>query len=74
MDAAITGIVTALVQLGLPGIVIIGFGWWIYRQQLRIDGLTDKLMTITEQTTKSSGEMSAAMNRLTDSLLRGKPE
>jgi hypothetical protein len=74
MDAAFSQIVATLLQLGFPGVVIVGLAWWIYKQQERINGLTDKLMTVTEQATKASGEMAAAMNRLTDTLIRGKPE
>lgn len=77
MDAtttAITAIVTPLVQMGLPGIAILGLGWWIYRQQRRIDDLTDKLMTITGEVTKALSDSASSSNRLADGLLRGKPE
>ena len=74
MDAAFQAIVTTLLQLGFPGVVIAGLAYWIWKQQDRVNNLTDKLMTVTQETTKASGDMAAAMNRLTDSLLRGKPE
>lgn len=74
MDAALSQIIATVLQLGFPGVVILWLVWWNNKLQLRIDGLTDKLMTTTEQATKASGEMAAAMNRLTDTLIRGKPE
>lgn len=76
MDAAtaLTAILTPLVQMGLPGIAIIGLGFWVNRQQKRIDDLTDKLVTVGSEATKASGEAAAAINRLADAFSRGKPE
>lgn len=74
MDAALSQVITTLLQLGFPGVVICGLAYWIYRMQDRNNDLTDKLMTVTSETTKAASEMSAAMNRLTDSILRGKTE
>lgn len=74
MDAAIAAIVSELVKLGLAGIVIIGLAFWINRMQKRNDDLTDKLITGIGEATKAAGETANALNRLSDSILRGKPE
>jgi hypothetical protein len=74
MDAAFQQVVATVLQLGFPGVVIFGLAYWLWNREKRINDLTDKMMIVTEQSTKSASEMAAAMNRLTDSLLRGKTE
>lgn len=74
MDAALQQIVTTVLQLGFPGVVIFGLAYWLWIREKRISDLTDKLMVVTEQTTRAASETSAAMNRLTDAILRGKTE
>lgn len=74
MDAAITVIVTELVKLGLAGVVIIGLAWWINRTQKRNDEITDKFITVASEQAKAAGETAAALNRLADSILKGKGE
>jgi hypothetical protein len=74
MDAALQLVVTTVLQLGFPGVVIFGLAYWLWGREKRINDLTDKLMIVTEQSTKSASDMAAAMNRLADGLLRGKTE
>ncbi len=74
MDAALQQIVTTVLQLGFPGVVIVGLSYWTWTREKRISDLTDKLMVVTEQSTRSASESAAAMNRLTDAILRGKTE
>lgn len=74
MDAAIAAIVSELVKLGLAGIVIIGLAWWINRTQKRNDELTDKFILGMQEQAKAAGETAAALNRIADSISRGKPE
>lgn len=73
MEAALSELIKALLPLGLPGVLLIAAGFWIHRQASRIDKLTDDLITMSGEMAKASTEMSAAMNRLADSV-RGRAE
>lgn len=74
MDAALQQIVATVLQLGFPGVVIIGLAWWINKLQTRLNDMVDKQLTVTENATKAQSDTAAALNRLSDSLLRGKTE
>lgn len=74
MDAALQQIVATVLQLGFPGVVIIGLAWWINKLQARLNDMVDKQLTVTENATKAASDTAAALNRLSDSILRGKTE
>lgn len=74
MDAALQQIVTTVLQLGFPGVVIIMLAWWINKLQTRLNDMVDKQLTVTENVTKAASDTAAALNRLSDSILRGKTE
>lgn len=63
---------TLISQYGPPGLIIAGLGYWILRLQARADKLTDDMVTLAVATAKSQAEHTAAMNRLTEWVMRDK--
>jgi hypothetical protein len=71
VEQAIAEIVKMLLNLGLPGIAILGAGYWINQQQKRINELTDKVIAMSAEQSAASEAMTGAVTRLTDTLVRG---
>ncbi len=69
---ATSGIFDFLVSMGLPGIVIIGLGYFNLIQYRRNNELSDLMMRSGQETAKALETTSASITRLTDLLLRGR--
>lgn len=66
-DPTTKGIFEILVTAyGPPGLIIAVLGWWIMKQQERINKLTDDIVNISTATARSQAENAAAQNRLAD--------
>ncbi len=65
-------IVKLLVDLGLPGVIIIALGWHDWQVQKRNMALNDALLSVTKEYAEATSTMTAALNRLSDFILRGK--
>lgn len=70
MEGAIAEIIKSLLGLGLPGIIILAGGYWIFRQSQRINELTDKVIAMSAEQAKQAEAMNGSVNRLTDTIIR----
>lgn len=64
-------LVKVLVDLGLPGVLIAALGWHDWQIQKRNMALNDMLLKVMEQYATSTSTMTAALNRISDLILRG---
>lgn len=64
--------VSLLVSMGLPGLVIAGLGYIGWRLWGRTEKQQEALLEITRETVKAQEAATAAVNRLSDLLVRGR--
>lgn len=72
MDGAIEQIVGLLLNLGLPGLIILGLGFAVYKLYSRNQELHETLYEIGRESVKANETTATALNRLSDLLLRGR--
>jgi len=61
-------IVTILLAQGLNGVIIVTLGFAVYKLYNRNQELHETLRELGQETVKSNEAMTAALNRLTDSV------
>lgn len=62
--------VEVLTSLGLPGVVILAMGWWIYRQDAKILAQQARIDDLQEQRVQDAQKIAAGVASLTDALDR----
>lgn len=72
MDGAITEFVKVLTGLGLPGVIIGALLWFSYKQNKRLDELTDKIIAMSAEQAKVAESTSGAIIALKDTFRAGK--
>ena len=69
---SIESISSVLLNLGLPGVVILGLGYFNLVQYRRNNELSDTILKLGQEVTRAQESAVAAINRLSDLLLRGR--
>ena len=72
MDGITQSISEMLLGLGLPGVIIIALGFAVYKLYNRNQELHSTLYEIGRESVKSNEATAAALNRLSDLLVRGR--
>jgi hypothetical protein len=72
MDGAVESVVQQLLGQGLAGVVIIGLGFAVWKLYQRNQELHTTLYEIGTESVKANEATAAALNRLSDLLLRGR--
>lgn len=72
MDSAVTSIVSMLLGQGLPGLMILALGFAAHKLYNRNQELHDTLYEVGRESVKANEATAAALNRLSDLLLRGR--
>lgn len=72
MDTAVQSIVSMLLGQGLPGLMILALGFAVYKLYNRNQELHDTLYEVGRESVKANEATAAALNRLSDLLLRGR--
>lgn len=72
MDTAVENIVSMLLGQGLPGLIILALGFAVYKLYNRNQELHDTLFEVGRESVKANEATAAALNRLSDLLLRGR--
>lgn len=72
MDGAVEQIVTLLLGQGLPGLIILGLGFTVYKLYNRNQELHETLYEVGRESVKANETTAAALNRLSDLLVRGR--
>lgn len=70
MEEAIQKAVEYLLAQGIPGVVILGLGWAVFKLYNRNQELHQTLYDIGRESVKANEATTAAINRLTDLLMR----
>lgn len=63
-------VVEVLTSMGLPGIVILSMGWWIYRQDVRASGLQKRVDDLQEQRVLDAQRIAVGVATLSEALDR----
>lgn len=69
MEEALQKAIEYLLSQGIPGIVILGLGWAVYKLYTRNQDLHDTLYQVGRESVKANEATTAAINRLTDLLM-----
>lgn len=72
MDGAVTQITELLIGLGLPGVGLLFLGFGVVKLYNRNQELHQTLYDVGRESVKTNEATAAALNRLSDMLLRGK--
>jgi hypothetical protein len=59
-----------LTSMGLPGVVILAMGWWIFRQDGRISALQTRLDSLQELRVQDAQRIAAGVASLSEALER----
>lgn len=70
--SAIEQIVQMLLGQGLPGLIILALGFAVYKLYSRNQELHTTLYEVGKESVKANEATAAALNRLSDLLLRGR--
>lgn len=65
-------VIQTLLGLGLPGVIIIALGYMVYRLDNRNEKKEEAMREMQVDFVKAQEAATAALNRLSDILLRGK--
>jgi len=63
-------VLDTLTHMGLPGLVILGMGWWIDRQDKRIVALTTQVNELQQKRVEDAQKMAGEALELSDALNR----
>ena len=72
MDGVTESISNILLGLGLPGAIIIVLGFAVYKLYSRNQELHSTLYEVGKESVKANEAAAAALNRLSDLLVRGR--
>lgn len=72
MDGVTESISNILLGLGLPGVIIIVLGFAVYKLYNRNQGLHSTLYEVGKESVEANEATAAALNRLSDLLVRGR--
>ena len=72
MDGVTESISNMLLGLGLPGAIIIVLGFAVYKLYSRNQELHSTLYEVGKESVKANEATAAALNRLSDLLVRGR--
>lgn len=72
MDGATNQITEIVLGLGLPGVIILVLAFAVWKLYNRNQELHDTLYEVGKDSVKSNEATAAALNRLSDLLLRGR--
>ena len=72
MEDAVSQIVQTLLGHGLPGLIIIALGFAVWKLYSRNQELHTTLYVVGRESVKANEATTAALNRLSDLLLRGR--
>lgn len=72
MEDAVSQIVQTLLGHGLPGLIIIALGFAVWKLYSRNQELHTTLYEVGRESVKANEATAAALNRLSDLLLRGR--
>lgn len=72
MDGVTESISNILLGLGLPGVIIIVLGFAVYKLYNRNQELHSTLYEVGKESVKTNEATAAALNRLSDLLVRGR--
>ena len=72
MDGVTESISNILLGLGLPGVIIIVLGFAVYKLYNRNQELHSTLYEVDKESVKTNEATTAALNRLSDLLVRGR--
>lgn len=72
MDGVTESISNILLGLGLPGVIIIVLGFAVYKLYNRNQELHSTLYEVGKESVKANEVTAAALNRLSDLLVRGR--
>lgn len=72
MDGVIVKITETLSEQGLSGIIILALGYAVYKLYSRNQELHTTLFEIGRESVRANESTAAALNRLSDLLLRGR--
>lgn len=72
MDGVTESISNILLGLGLPGVIIIVLGFAVYKLYNRNQELHSTLYEVGKESVKANEATAAALNRLSDLLVRGR--
>ena len=73
MEEAIQRVVEYLLAEGIPGVIILGLGWAVYKLYNRNQELHSTLYEVGRESVKANEATTAAINRLTDLLMQRNP-
>ena len=72
MDGIAQSISEMLLKLGLPGVIIIALGFAVWKLYNRNQELHSTLYEVGKESVKANEATAAALNRLSDLLVRGR--
>lgn len=72
MDGVTESISNMLLGLGLPGVIIIALGFAVWKLYNRNQELHSTLYEVGKESVKANEATAAALNRLSDLLVRGR--
>ena len=72
MDGITQSISEMLLGLGLPGVIIIALGFAVWKLYIRNQELHSTLYEVGKESVKANEATAAALNRLSDLLVRGR--
>lgn len=72
MEGAVQDIVSMLLGQGLPGLIILSLGFAVWKLYNRNQELHETLYEVGRESIKANEATAAALNRLSDLLLRGR--
>lgn len=72
MDGVTKSISNMLLGLGLPGVIIIALGFAVWKLYNRNQELHSTLYEVGKESVKANEATAAALNRLSDLLVRGR--
>ena len=72
MDGITESISQMLLGLGLPGVIIIALGYAVWKLYNRNQELHETLYEVGKESVKANEATAAALNRLSDLLVRGR--
>jgi len=68
VDILLKTFAEALVAQGLPGVIIAGMGWWLWKQQQLLNTVQDRRVEDARKLAEAVHTLSSALDRNTETL------